>query len=59
MLLNRVLCVTGLYFSPFNDGPTLCAYVHVWVRLISLAENCISFRVFHPYDLCVCKPPPP
>lgn len=43
MLLNRVLCVTGLYFSPFNDGLIVCVRACVCMfdgqaaRLISLA----------------------
>lgn len=40
MLLNRVLCVTGLYFSPFNDG--LIARVCTSV-CVCLEENAARF----------------
>lgn len=41
MLLNRVLCVIGLYFSPFNDGLIVCVYV------------CVSVGVFE-WTCCTC-----
>ncbi len=59
MLLNRVLCVNGLYFSPFNDGLKVCVRVcmcgWVWMSMLHISFNqlvhkCKACRLWTPLE---------